>query len=110
MTNMTTNDNPPPSKDSEFRISSIFKALCPACHQGRVTEGVFGMRKRCPHCNHNLYPEPGFYLGAMVVGFLFTAIVTIPPTILLKVLNVDEEILIVFPFLEFVFVGTFLMF
>jgi uncharacterized protein (DUF983 family) len=93
-----------------IRIGSILRARCPVCHQGKVSKGLFGMRNKCPQCGYNLHPEPGFYLGAMVVGFLLTAIVTIPPTIALKILDVDVNFLIAFPLIEFVFVGTFLMF
>ena len=97
-------------KKPKFKIKSILKAHCPACDIGHVTQGIFSMREKCPHCHYNLHPEPGFYLGAMAVGFLLTAIVTIPPTIILKILNVNIDFLIAFPLLEFIFVGTFLMF
>lgn len=99
-----------PQKRAEIRIGSILRALCPACHTGRVIRGVFAIRPRCPHCGYNLYPEPGFYLGAMCVGFFLTAALTVPPTIVLKLLNVDLNFVLLFPLLEFVFVGTFLMF
>ena len=94
----------------EFRTGSIFRGLCPACHIGRATKGLFEMHEKCPHSSYNLQPEPGFYLGAMFVGFLLTAMVTIPPTIILKILNVDINLLIAFPFIEFAFVGPFLLF
>ena len=93
-----------------FKVGSILRARCPSCHKGKVLKGVFSIRTRCPNCNYNFEPEPGFYLGAMAVGFLLTAVVTIPPTIILKILNVDIGLLIVFPIIEFIFVGTFLMF
>ena len=68
------------------------------------------MHPRCPNCDYNLYPEPGFYLGAMVVGFLLTDILIVPPIIVMKLMNVDINILCAFPFVEFVFIGTFLIF
>lgn len=92
-----------------FRVGSILKALCPACHEGKVMQG-FSVRRRCPKCDYNFYPEPGFYLGAMVVGFFTTAILTVPPVIALKFLDVDISVLIAFPFIEFLFVGSFLVF
>ena len=49
-------------------------------------------------------------MGAMVVGFFLTALVTIPPTIGLKLLNVEVKLLIAFPLIEFIFVGTFIVF
>lgn len=30
------------------------------------------MNKTCPHCGVRLEPEPGFYQGAMYVGYGFT--------------------------------------
>jgi uncharacterized protein (DUF983 family) len=97
-------------KKAQFKLGSILRARCPACHTGQVTEGIFAMRQKCPHCHYNLQPEPGFYLGAMAVGFLLTAMLTIPPTVLLKLLNVDIGLLVAFPFIEFIFVGSFLLF
>ena len=96
-------------KKSRLSLKSILLARCPECHIGQVLERGFSIRSRCPHCDYNLYPEPGFYVGAMVVGYLFAAITTIPPLIIMKLLEVELEFLIAFPFIEFIFVGTFLM-
>ncbi len=95
-------------KKAGIRMSSILLAKCPSCHTGKVLEG-FSIRARCPHCNYDFYPEPGFYVGAIAVGFLISAMTTIPPLIVLKILNVDINLLIAFPFAEFIFIGTFLM-
>ena len=92
-----------------FRLGSVFKALCPKCHQGKVMSGV-SIRKSCLVCGYSFYPEPGFYLGAMVVGFFATAVLTIPPVIVLKFLDVELWVLLGFPFFEFIFVGSFLIF
>src|SRR4051812_22953671 len=99
-----------PARRTPFKLLSVLRARCPACHTGAVLKGVFAINRRCPHCGYDFEPEPGFYLGAMAVGFLLTAILTVPPTIVLKILNVDINFLILFPLLEFIFVGTFLMF
>jgi uncharacterized protein (DUF983 family) len=102
--------NPPSAaKKSQFKIASVLRALCPACHHGKVMRGM-SIRPKCPKCGLNFYPEPGFYLGAMVVGFFMTAVLTVPPVIVLKFLGVDMGVLIAFPFIEFIFVGTFLLF
>ena len=93
-----------------IRIMSVLRARCPSCHTGKVLHGVFAIRPRCPECNYNYHPEPGFYLGAMCVGFLLTAMVTVPPLIVLKILDVDIRILLAAPLVEFLFVGTFLIF
>jgi hypothetical protein len=44
----------------------------------------------------------------MAVSFLLTAMLTIPPTIALKVLGADIGLLLAFPFIEFLFLGSFL--
>lgn len=93
-----------------MRLKSILLARCPSCHIGTIWTGFFSIRPRCTVCDYNFYPEPGFYLGAIAVSFLLTAIFTIPPTIALKFFEVNLELLILFPFLEFLFLGTFLMF
>lgn len=99
-----------PRKPVKIKITSVLRARCPACHEGDILTGFFTIRERCPVCDYNLHPEPGFYLGAMMVGFLVTAMLTIPPMIFLKLMDVDTKILLAFPFIEFIFVGTFLIF
>ncbi len=100
--------NPHPEKP--FTLNAILRALCPACHRGKINEGLFSVRTKCLQCGYSFYPESGFYLGAIAVGFLVTAALTIPPMIFLKLLNVEMEILLGFPFIEFLFLGTFLTF
>lgn len=97
-------------KNKGFRISSIIFAKCPSCHKGKVLDGFFSIRPRCQKCNYNFYPEPGFYVGAIAVGFLLAAVTTVPPLIIMKVLDVDVNVMLIFPFIEFIFVGTFLTF
>ena len=94
----------------KIKLSSVLKGLCPACHQGKITKGFFGVSDKCSACDYSFHPEPGFYLGAMMVSFFITAAVTIPPMIFLKVMNVEMAVLLAFPFIEFLFVGSFLMF
>ncbi len=98
------------NKNKGIKLISILRARCPACHTGKILEKGVSIRARCPHCDLNLHPEPGFYLGAMVIGFFLTAFLTIPPLIALKAYNVDLDILLAFPFIEFFFIGTFLVF
>src|SRR5436305_488867 len=97
------------NREYKFKLGSIFKARCPACHEGPVLKNVFGIHPRCSVCGHDFYPEPGFYLGAMVISFFLAAVLTVPPMILLKVLNVDIRLLLAFPFVELLFVGSFLL-
>ncbi|HUP57150.1 MAG TPA: DUF983 domain-containing protein [Bdellovibrionota bacterium] len=97
------------SGPAKIRLSSILRARCPACHEGPVLKRVFGIHRRCSACGHDFHPEPGFYLGAMAISYLLTAMLTIPPMIVLKLVNVDTLVLIAFPLVEFIFLGSFLM-
>lgn len=60
---------------------SIFQFKCPKCHEGDLFatgtwtfQKPFDMHKRCPHCNENYMPEPGFYYGAMFLSYIFSAV------------------------------------
>jgi uncharacterized protein (DUF983 family) len=60
-------------------LSALLNAKCPKCREGDLfTYGAlnltrFGvMNERCPVCGVRLEPEPGFYQGAMYVGYGFT--------------------------------------
>ncbi|WP_236975810.1 DUF983 domain-containing protein [Membranihabitans maritimus] len=52
---------------------------CPKCRQGDLFEkpfsfsNAFNMPDHCPVCNQNYFPEPGFYYGAMFIGYGITA-------------------------------------
>lgn len=103
----------PPSekpRNTSIKISSVLHARCPQCHSGPIMKGIFAIYPKCKNCGYDFNPESGFYLGAMAVSYLLTAVLTIPPMIVLKVLDVDIKILIVFPFVEYLFVGTFLLY
>ena len=96
-------------KKPPFRWGSILRARCPACHEGAVLNGLFGIHRRCAVCDHDFYPESGFYLGAMAVSYLLTAMLTVPPMIVLKLMNVDAVVFFVYPLVQFLFLGSFLL-
>ena len=60
-------------------------------------------------CNYNFYPEPGFFLGAMMVSYLVTAALTIPIVIALKVSGASLTTLFVAPLVWYFFLRTFLL-
>ena len=91
-------------------LSSILRARCPACQKGSITQGIIKTRPCCTVCGYDFNPENGFYLGAMAIANLVTTLLTVPPVIALKVMGFDIAVVIAFPFIEFVFLGTFLMF
>lgn len=65
--------------------AALLQGKCPRCREGDIfthpvsTLSKFNvMNEVCPHCGVRLEPEPGFYQGAMYVGYGFTvAILTI---------------------------------
>lgn len=58
----------------------------------------YKMHETCPHCGRRLEPEPGFYQGAMYVGYGFTVAVILVISLILYFL-VD-------PASEWVYIGT----
>lgn len=67
---------------------------CPRCRQGdmfvypvsRVTR-FYKMHDQCPVCGISLTPEPGFYQGAMYVGYAFTIAILVVTSIILYMLG-----------------------
>lgn len=58
------------------KLYAIRKYKCPRCHQGDLfksslasMQGVYNMHKNCPECGQDFEMEPGFYWGAMYVGY-----------------------------------------
>ncbi|MEZ4948580.1 MAG: DUF983 domain-containing protein [Saprospiraceae bacterium] len=61
-------------------LKSTFNLTCPRCQTGDLFDTPsfsfqkpFEMPKSCSHCGQNYWPEPGFYYGAMFIGYIFTA-------------------------------------
>ena len=58
---------------------SIFELRCPRCQEEDMFETgswsfrkSFDMRERCPKCDLNYFPEPGYYYGAMFISYIWT--------------------------------------
>lgn len=58
---------------------SIFQLKCPRCHEGETFETgswsfvkPFDMLQRCPKCDLDYFPEPGYYYGAMFISYVWT--------------------------------------
>ena len=56
------------------KIAAIVSMKCPKCREGDmfnapVTQGIYKMNKECPVCKQAFELEPGFYWGAMYVGY-----------------------------------------
>ena len=60
--------------------AALLQGKCPRCRKGNIfayniTSKLLQfnkMNETCPHCEVRLEPEPGFYQGAMYVGYAFT--------------------------------------
>src|SRR5690606_8923938 len=42
---------------------------CPRCGGGRLYDGWFRMKERCPTCGLLFEREPGFFVGAYLINF-----------------------------------------
>ncbi len=70
------------STDSETKpalAASMLSMKCPRCREGEMFETgsfsfkkPFDMHRRCPKCDQNFFPEPGFYYGAMFISYIMT--------------------------------------
>ncbi|MGZ3686677.1 MAG: DUF983 domain-containing protein [Bdellovibrionota bacterium] len=92
-----------------MRISDVLLARCPSCHRGKMFSGVLRIRPRCAVCGCDFHPEPGYYLGAMMVSYLVTAMLTVPVFIILKFSDAELPVLLGVPLLEYVFLCPLLM-
>lgn len=76
---------------------ALLHAKCPQCRRGEMfTHSLINLTKfnkmhaTCPHCGVRLEPEPGFYQGAMYVGYGFTVAVTIAVFIVVYLLDIHS--------------------
>jgi uncharacterized protein (DUF983 family) len=99
----------PRAKRKPSTFYAILNGICPQCSEGTITQGLVGMKRRCPKCDYDLHPESGYYLGAMMVGFLATTILTVPPMIVMKVMGVEDGILLSYPFFQYLVLGPLLI-
>lgn len=58
------------------KLYSIFNFKCPRCHEGDLyksslasLQGIYNMHDKCPKCQQDFQKEPGFYWGAMYIGY-----------------------------------------
>jgi len=50
---------------------------CPACREGAMGRGLFGLADRCPVCGVPFEPEEGDFVGAMLVAYSVTAVLVV---------------------------------
>jgi uncharacterized protein (DUF983 family) len=49
---------------------------CPHCGVGPLFAHWFKLLPACPHCRLTYFPESGYYVGAMYLNFIASALVT----------------------------------
>lgn len=63
---------------AKSKWGSIFGLYCPRCRTGKMFKQpytyktAYQMPPRCPVCDQNYEPEPGFYYGAMFISYILT--------------------------------------
>lgn len=78
---------------------ALLQGKCPRCHTGDIfAYPLVGhlrkfnrMNATCPHCEVRLEPEPGFYQGAMYIGYGFTMICIILVSVVLYTIGYYSE-------------------
>src|SRR4051812_17547890 len=93
----------------QLSVSDILRAVCPKCRQGKVTHGLFRINRRCPTCGHDFYPESGYYLGAIMIAYFVTALLTIPTMVILKLMGARMSVLLSFPVIQYIVLAPVLM-
>lgn len=64
----------PPIREA---LGTGFALRCPRCGKGRLFRGWLEMRRECPACKLPYYRESGYFLGAMILNYGFTAAVVL---------------------------------
>ncbi|HMG92438.1 MAG TPA: DUF983 domain-containing protein [Chryseolinea sp.] len=79
-------------------MSALLQGKCPQCREGDIFKypvtklSKFNvMNEKCPYCGVGLEPEPGFYQGAMYVGYAFTIAVIVIVGLVLYYLGDPSE-------------------
>lgn len=51
------------------RAGALLRLRCPICRSGKIFSGQFAMNQQCPQCRYVFEREPGYFLGAVVIGY-----------------------------------------
>lgn len=79
-------------------LEALVQGKCPKCRQGNIFTypvtriAQFNkMNHTCPHCGVRLEPEPGFYQGAMYVGYGITVACIVAISLILYIFGNPSE-------------------
>ena len=70
---------PPP----RGRLAALFRGRCPRCRDGRIFRALLTMHPRCPVCQLDFEPEPGYFTGAMYISYTLAVPIVAGLTLLL---------------------------
>ena len=59
------------------RVWDLLRLRCPICGTGRVFAGSVTIRPQCPTCRYVFAREPGYFLGAIAIGYILGVTVTV---------------------------------
>ena len=82
---------------------ALLECKCPRCRQGDLFEDKLSkfwtnraMHKKCPVCDLNFEPEPGFYYGAMFISYAVSVAIAIVSGVVLYVFFDDPDMWVYF--------------
>lgn len=52
------------------RLRGLAAQRCPLCRNGRIFSAPMTMHAQCPACRYVFEREPGYFLGAIVIGYI----------------------------------------
>jgi uncharacterized protein (DUF983 family) len=59
-------------------LLNALQCRCPNCRQGRIFRGWPNrVLPKCPHCGLSYFRESGYYLGGMIITYIFTAFILV---------------------------------
>lgn len=64
-------------------LGRALRLRCPRCGGGRMFRGFYAMNDACGACGLDFRQEHGYYVGAMYVNYLATAVVGLAAALLL---------------------------
>ncbi len=87
------------------KLYSIFRFKCPHCHEGDLYKssltsmnGIYNMHEKCTECGQRYELEPGFYWGAMYIGYALSSgymLIGVSIAIFLMGLSVNQSFALV---------------
>jgi uncharacterized protein (DUF983 family) len=51
------------------KLAALLRLRCPICLKAPIFSGAMAMHAQCPNCRYVFEREPGYFLGAIVIGY-----------------------------------------